>query len=45
VTRLRALPLLTSLALATPLQITVRLTAPAVPGYSKMDITYAYTTG
>ena len=29
----------------TPLQITVRLTAPAVPGYSKMDITYAYTTG
>ena len=28
----------------TPLQITVRLTAPAVPGYSRMDISYGYTT-
>ena len=26
------------------LQIQVRLTAPAVPGYSKMNITYTYTT-
>ena len=29
----------------TPLAITVRLTAPAVPGYSKMDVTYRYSTG
>jgi uncharacterized repeat protein (TIGR01451 family) len=28
----------------TPLDITVRLTAPAVPGYSTMDITYRYST-
>lgn len=28
----------------TPLSITVRLTAPAVPGYSKMDIAYRYST-
>lgn len=26
------------------LQIAVRITAPAVPGYKKMDITYTYTT-
>ena len=26
------------------LQVRVRLKAPAVPGYSKMDITYTYTT-
>ncbi len=29
---------------STPLDITVRLTAPAVPGYSKMDIAYRYST-
>jgi uncharacterized repeat protein (TIGR01451 family) len=29
----------------TPLNITVRLTAPAVPGYSRMDVTYRYRTG
>lgn len=28
----------------TPLNITVRLTAPAVPGYSKLDVAYRYTT-
>jgi hypothetical protein len=28
----------------TPLSITVRLTAPAVTGYSAMDITYRYST-
>ena len=28
----------------TPLSITVRLTAPAVPGYSAMDIAYRYST-
>ena len=28
----------------TPLDITVRLTAPAVPGYAKMDISYRYST-
>ena len=30
---------------STPLRITVRLTAPAVPGYSAMDVTYRYSTG
>jgi uncharacterized repeat protein (TIGR01451 family) len=29
---------------AIPLDITVRLTAPAVPGYSRMDIAYRYST-
>ncbi len=28
----------------TPLNVTVRLTAPAVPGYSRMDVTYRYST-
>jgi uncharacterized repeat protein (TIGR01451 family) len=28
----------------TPLDITVRLTAPAVPGFTKMDVTYRYST-